>query len=299
MQIDQIRAFVRCAELGSLSAAAKAEAVPKSTQSRLLRALETTVGVPLFNRSSRGMALTQDGLTLLAHGRKILDDIETAAAAVRPSAAAPSGVVRLTAPYTFGVTYLSPMLPAFLAAYPGIDVHIELTSRNVDLTAEGYDLAVRIGTPPADMVARRLMGNPLRLCASPDYLERYGAPAHPDDLAAHRLLLIGSPRARAALRLWRGGGSHLVDPPPKLLSSDPAVILRSTLAGVGIGQIPMIIAKAEIQRGALIPVLSEWTMPEADISLIHAAGPLPRVRALADFIHDRIDRERAGSLASP
>ena len=288
MQINQMRAFVRCAELGSLSAAARAENLPKSTLSRLLGDLEAALAVRLLNRSSRGMALTQEGRVLLAHARQILNDIDAATAAVRPSPTVPSGVVRLTAPYTFGVTFLAPLLPVFLANFPAIDVQIELTSRNVDLIAEGYDLAIRIGTTPADLVARRLMGNPLRLCASPDYLAQFGYPAEPSELAAHRLLLIGSPRARASLRLWHAGNSYLVDAPPKLLSSDPAIVLRSALAGSGIGQIPLIIARPEFARGDLIPVLPEWTMAEADVSLVYATGALPRVRALADFLCDRL-----------
>lgn len=290
MRIDQLRAFVRCAELGALSAAARAERLPKATLSRKLRELEAGLGVALLVRSSRGLGLTDEGRDLLGRARRILDEVDAAAAAMRPSAAGPSGVVRLTAPYTFGLTFVAPLLPAFLAAYPAVDVQVELTSRNVDLVAEGYDLAVRIGAPPPDTVARRLMGNPLGLCASPDYLARHGTPDGPAALLAHRLLLIGSPRARAALRLSRGRESVLVDATPKLLSSDPAVILRASQAGVGIGQIPLILARSELADGALAPVLPEWTMPEENIFLIHPAGrkPPPRVRAFAEFVGERL-----------
>jgi DNA-binding transcriptional LysR family regulator len=305
MRIDQLRAFVRCAEVGSLSAAARAERLPKSTLSRLLRDLEASLEVPLLNRSSRGMVLTEEGALLLDRARRILDEIDSIAAAIRPSVEGPSGVVRLTTPYTFGVTFVSPLIPGFLAAYPAIDIHIELTSRNVDLVAEGYDLAIRIGPPPPDVVARRLMGNVLGLCASPDYLARRGTPGEPDDLKSHNLLLIGSPRAKASLRLWKSGSSQLIDSFPKLLSSDPAVILRSALDGVGIGQVPLIIAGRELTSGALVRVLQDWTMPEVDISLIRPAGRpiLPRVRAFANYIAERIagapDEVKARPGSSP
>jgi len=286
VRIDQLISFVRCAELGSLSAAARAEGIPKSTLSRLLHELERDLRVRLVNRSSRGIVLTDEGAIFLGHARQILDDIQAAENAVRPSGGGPGGIVRITTPYTFGVTFIAPLLPAFFRAYPAIDVQIELTSRNVDLVREGYDLAVRIGPLPASVVARRIMGNPIGLCASPDYLARHGNPARPEDLPAHPLLLIGSPRMEAALTLWHESSRCRVTVAPKLLSSDPAVILQATLAGVGIGQIPLILAGEPLARGELVQLLSEWTMPEADISLIYPGGRTlaPRIRALMEFI---------------
>jgi len=286
MQIDQIRAFVRCAELGGLSAAARAERMPKSTLSRLLTDLERDLRVKLLDRSSRGVVATQEGRLFLAHARQVLESVEAASASVRPSRAKPAGVVRVTAPYTFAVTFIAPALPAFFDAFPAIDVHLELTSRNVDVLDEGFDLAVRIGTPPPHLVARRLMGNPLRLLASPAYLAAHGAPTRVDDLERRPLLLIGSSRGAAGLRLTRAGGEYVCSAAPKLLSSDPAVVLSATLAGAGIGQIPLIIAGETVRSGALIPVLPEWSQREADISLLYASSRAftPRVRAFVDFL---------------
>jgi DNA-binding transcriptional LysR family regulator len=115
MRFDEIKAFVRCAELGSLSAAARQEGIPKSTLNRLMNDLERELKVLLLNRNSRGVILTQDGRAFLGHARQILEDIDAAAASVRHAADAPSGTIRFTAPYSFGVTFVAPLLPAFSA----------------------------------------------------------------------------------------------------------------------------------------------------------------------------------------
>jgi DNA-binding transcriptional LysR family regulator len=292
MQIDQIRAFVRCAELGSLSAAARAEGVPKSTLSRILHDLEQSLKVELLKRTSRGVVLTQDGRVFLGHARQILEDVDAAAAAVRHTAAAPAGTIRFTAPYTFGVTFIAPLMPGFFRSFPSINVHVELTSRNVDFLTEGYDVGIRIGPPPPELVARRIMGNTVILCASADYLARRGNPSVPADLAAHHILLIGSPRSTSALRLWNAGAASLVTTTPRMVSTDPAMILRSVLEGAGIGQIPVILARSELAKGELVHILPAWTMPEVDISVIYPAGrPLaPRVRVFVDFICDALAR---------
>ncbi len=286
MQIDQIIGFVRCVEFGSLSAASRAVGLPKSSLSRQLGALEQELGVELLSRTSRGLVLTEEGRVFLDHARQILDSVASATAAVRHTAEAPSGTIRITAPYTFGATFLAPLLPAFFRAYPLINVHVELSSRNIDYGAEGFDAGIRIGTPPPDVVARSIMRNPIMLCATPSYLARRGTPATPDDLASHTLLLIGNPRSTNVLRLMRDGGVTVVGTPPQLVSTDPVMVLRSTLADVGVGQVPVILARAEIASGDLVRVLPDWTMHETEISIIYpCARPLPpRVRVFVDFI---------------
>jgi DNA-binding transcriptional LysR family regulator len=296
MQIDQIRAFVRCAELGSLSAAARVERVPKSSLSRLLHDLELSLQTRLLDRSSKGMALTDEGRVFLGPARQLLEDIQAAVALVKVSAAAPAGVVRLTAPYTFGVTFLAPLLPGFLRAYPAIDLQVELTSRNLDLAEQGYDLAIRIGTPPGGYVAHRLMGNPLLLCASPGYLAECPKLAEVEDLAQHALLLIGSPRQASALKLTRGAVTQVVTSPPRLMSSDPAVVKIAALAGAGIGQVPLILARQELADGTLVQVLPDWTLEEVDISVIYPVGRKlpPRVRLFLSYVQTALREAKGG-----
>jgi DNA-binding transcriptional LysR family regulator len=290
MQIDQVRAFVRCAELGSLSAAARVERVPKSTLSRLLHELEDSLQARLLDRSSRGVALTDEGRAFLGAARQLLEDIQAAVALVRASAAAPAGVVRLTAPYTFGVTFLAPILPEFLRAHPAIDLQVELTSRNLDLVEQGYDLAIRIGPPPSGYVAHRLMGNPISLCASPGYLAERGLPEAVEDLENHALLLIGSPRTTSALKLSKGNERRVVTSPPRLLSSDPAVVKLAALAGAGIGQVPRILSERELLEGSLVQVLPDWAMETVGISVIQPAGRSypPRVALFVEFLRTRL-----------
>lgn len=290
MQVRELTAFVRCAELGGLSAAARIEQRPKSTVSRLLRTLERELKVSLFERSVRGVVLTDEGRAFLPHAREVLDSIDRAAAAAGSFRSAPAGDVRITAPYTFGVTFIAPLLPAFLEAHPGLNVQMELTSRNVNLAEEGFDLAVRIGAPPPGLVAHRLGRNRIRMCASAAYRDQHGEPQTPAELARHPLLLIGSPRATAALKLTNGKSRHTVSARPRLMSSDPAVILQAVTADSGIGEVPVILAHEALERGTLVSVLAGWSLPTADISLIYPKARVlaPRVRALADYLRTTI-----------
>jgi DNA-binding transcriptional LysR family regulator len=296
MRLDQITAFIRCAEAGSLSAAARAERMPKSTVSRLLAELELDIGARLFDRSSKGLKLTDEGRAMLSHGRGILSSVETARAAIRPAPNRLSGVVRLTAPYTFGMTFLAPHLSAFFAKHPLVHVQMDLSSRNIDLLEEGYDVAVRIGNPPPGMVAHVLSANPLKLCASPAYLKRSGTPKSPTELEKHPLLVIGRPRSKAALRLVHHGGSHFVEAMPRLVSSDPALVLKATLDGCGIGQIPEIIGREPLERRQIVEVLPLWKMTTEDIFIISPRdrASVPRVSTFVEFLTKALRSQLAG-----
>jgi DNA-binding transcriptional LysR family regulator len=296
MQVAELSAFMRCAELGGLSAASRAQQLPKSTLSRLLRDLEGKLKVRLFERSAKGLILTDEGRAFLPHARRVLDAIDIAAASATAFKDGPMGDVRLTAPYTFGVTFIAPLLPAFLKAHPGLNVHMELTSRNVDLVGEGFDMAVRIGRPPQSLIAHRLTRNRLRLCASAEYCARFGEPQTPAELSRHPLLLIGSSRAQAALKLSNGRSRVVVTTPARLLSSDPSVILQAVKAGAGVGEVPEILAQEILRRGALVPVLPAWSLPIVDISLIYPKSRVlaPRAKALIDYLRKNVQSSFSG-----
>ncbi len=225
LQLDEIRAFIRCVELGGLSAAARSEGLPKSSLSRLLRQLEDTVGARLLERTTRGVRPTPEGYAFLSPARRILEEVDRARASVDYFRDRPQGLIRITAPYTFGVTFIGPLLPPFLAANPGIDVQLELTSRNIDIIQEGFDLAVRIGEAPASTESQRLTVNRAQLMASPAYLRLWGEPATPGDLVGRPLLLIGAARAPPSLTL----GSK----PNQSLDSEGQIMIRAGQDPVG------------------------------------------------------------------
>jgi DNA-binding transcriptional LysR family regulator len=165
--------------------------------------------VRLFERSARGVVRTDEGRAFLPHAREVLDSIDRAAAAAGSYKSGPVGDVRITTPYTFGVTFIAPLLSAFLAAHPGLNVHLELTSRNVNLAEEGFDLAVRIGAAPPGLVAHRLGRNRIRLCASVAYSTQHGEPKTPADLARHPLFCRYRHRSGTGHSRPRGTGARI------------------------------------------------------------------------------------------
>lgn len=189
MDIDDLRTFTRIADAGSISAAARASGLPKSSLSRSLARFEGSVGAILFERGSRALRLTEAGRVFLPHARRILDDVADAGAALDGLHGAPRGTLRINAAMTFALGMVAPMLPAFLARYPDVRVVLDTENRIVDLAREEVDVAIRIGAlPDSDLIARKLADIALWPCASPAYLARNSVPATPDDLARHVLL---------------------------------------------------------------------------------------------------------------
>ena len=176
LDLIDLRAFARIADLGSISATARVLRMPKSSVSRSLVRLEEAVGAVLVERSTRHLRLTDAGLLMQRHARRILDDVGEAENAIGGLVGTPRGDLRVSAPFTFAAGPLAPMLPAFLARYPDVRVLLTVDNRNVDLLAEEIDVAIRIGPlATSDLIARRLATFELWPCASPAYLALPGA----------------------------------------------------------------------------------------------------------------------------
>lgn len=287
MTLEELRAFSRTAEAGGVSAAARALGVPKSNVSRLISSLESKLHVSLLQRSTRGSVLTQEGHQFLAHARRILDEVGEAETSFASYEQVPRGLLKVTAPPTFGARFLAPLLPQFLVRAPEVRLDLRLTSSQVDLAEEGVDLAIRIGSPASSsLVMRRLAPNPILLCASPAYLEREGSPTTPSQLIGHRLLLHARFLEDVRLPLSREQEHLRLAVTASLTSNDPSVLVEATLAGMGIGEIPMIIARQQLEGGQLIEVLPGWRLPETEIfALFHPSRRVaPRVRSFVDFL---------------
>ena len=229
--------FARIVEAGSFSMAAQRLDLPKSTVSRRIALLEGRLGERLLQRTTRRLMLTEFGASLLEHARRVADEVEAAGAMAQHRQAEPSGKLRVSMPHDFANFGMSPLLARFMERYPAVSLELDLSPRRVDLVAENFDVAIRMGELPVDSTlnARRVVINKLSLFASPGYLALRGIPEHPDDLAKHDLLCIlsrgGGP---SPWILQRGKVKWEREVRARLTANSPEMLARVASGGAGI-----------------------------------------------------------------
>ncbi len=264
----QLAAFAKVAELQGFSAAALTLGVPKVAISRAVAELEKALGVRLLNRTTRRVSLTPAGEILYAHGRRIVEDANAALELAASWQATRGGPLRVRAEPAYGRALLSPLVPRFMEAFPAIALDVELTDVDVlTLPPTGAnwpgDVFIRVGRVNTPMLAQRELGSPPAVfCATPAYLQKHGTPVHPEDLAAHALLVPESAAAGVALRWTKGSRQAALTLKPKLVVNDPAVLHSSTLAGLGIGLLPEFLCRQGLATQKLKRVLADWELPE-------------------------------------
>ncbi|MBD0417048.1 LysR family transcriptional regulator [Oryzicola mucosus] len=292
LDADDMRAFQKVAALLSFSEAGRVLSVRKSAISRSIQRLESLLGVRLFERTTREVVLTEAGRMLLNRFDEVLNRIDELVDVAATLALHPRGRLKLTAGIGFGMEVLTELLPEFSLAFPDIDISLDLTSRTVDLVTEQIDVAVRMG-PMRDssLVATRLGAIGCQLCAAPAYLERRGAPQSLEDLRTHDLLAIpkGDGLPRPLLLLDKAGVEHQLETSGRITANDPKAIHHMVLNGAGITATARYIAIPEIERGNLVRVLPEWSVPAVDVSLVMPAGKerSAPARAFVDFMRQR------------
>ncbi len=289
----EIEVFVRVVELGGFSAAARAFHMTPSAVSKLVARLEGRLGVRLINRSTRKLELTAEGASFLERGRQILEDLNTAEREAA-AGAEPQGQLRINSNVPFGIHYLLPLLPGFLALYPKIKIDVALTDRVVDLIEERADIAIRTGPlRESRLIARKLGDSRMIIVASPDYLAKHGMPLNLADLEAHNQLGFCFTRH---IEGWpftdlHGGGTTL----PLIgnaLVSDGEALRQLVLSGLGLARLSSFHITRDIAAGRLVPVLENYN--PGDIETMYAVyvgqgGHLPaRVRALLDYLAENV-----------
>lgn len=284
LDLTNLRAFARIAELGSISGAARSLRSPKSSISRSLIRLEQAVGAVLIERSTRHLRLTDAGLLLQRHARRILDEVGEAENALGGLIGVPSGTLRVSVPFTFATGPLASMLPAFLARYPEVRVALTVGNRSIDLLTEEIDIAIRIGPlSDSELIARRLTTFALQLYASPSYLQQHGTPKTVDELAAHTL--IASRDRRYSWRFRTASGSmQELEIVPGTVVPEPAVAKTMLIAGTGIARLPDFHAADALAAGTLVRVL-----PHLQGELIEAHALYPSHRSLSAKVRVFID----------
>ncbi|WP_395650930.1 LysR family transcriptional regulator [Brevundimonas sp.] len=287
--LEALAIFARVAETQSFSGAAEALGLSKATVSKAVTRLEQRLGTTLLHRTSRRFALTDSGRTLAARAAQMVHEAEEAEAQALDQSITPRGLVRLAAPMSFGMTYVAPALPDFLARHPDVSIDLHLSDETVDLVGGGFDCALRIAAlPDSSLTARKLRPIRRHLVASPDYLDQRGRPAHPDDLSRHACLgyaYLPTPNT------WRfrhatTGEEAVVRLAGPLRANNADALTAALCAGLGIAEQPEFIHWRDIAEGRLKVILPDWSLPEINLHLVApGGGPRPaRVAALMDHL---------------
>lgn len=283
--------FVRVVDAGSFSAAADKLGRSKSFVSKQVSELEDRLGARLLNRTTRSLSLTDVGRVYYARCQQIVADAEEAVREITESNARPRGVLRLSAPVSFGLGYLADVLPEFLERNPELTLDIELNDRVVDIVADPYDLALRIGQlGDSSLIARQIATARGRTVASPGYWNAHGRPEHPDQLRGHRCITYSNMRTPAR---W-----DYLDKNAKQISVDIDVLvecnsgeLETALAvkGLGVTRVPEFACARELAAGTLEPVLEAYCGSSIGVYAVypHRRHLPPKVRAFVDFLVEK------------
>ncbi|PLZ02598.1 LysR family transcriptional regulator [Burkholderia sp. WAC0059] len=294
-----LRVFERVVALGSLTAAAAELGLSLAVVSKRLAGFEQRLGVRLVNRSTRRLAVTDEGKQLYPHALRIVNELEQATDTLSRQREEISGVLRVTAPNSFGRRRLVPLLADFVVLYPQLRIQLHLSDDVVDLMTGGFDLAIRYGElRDSRMVARVLAQNRRILCASPDYLERRGQPQHLSDLEHHDCILIGS----APMTEWRFGGEGRTRPvrvTARIACNDGEAVHAMALQGMGIVLKSIWDVAEDLESGRLLQVLPRHAVSAAPLNAVYLNGHhlAPRVRAFIDFLVVRLKLSHAAGLA--
>ncbi|MCQ1850795.1 LysR family transcriptional regulator [Neorhizobium galegae] len=307
--LANLESFMRSAELGGFSAAARRLALTPAAVSRNVAMLERNLGTRLFQRSTRRLTLTEAGERFLSEIRDHVEALQTAITKVSSDGAEPAGVLKVSMSPHFGTGYILPLLPEFMARYPMIRPDWAFENRQVDLIAEGYDAAIGGGfelTPGA--VARVLAPAHIVLVASPAYMKDRPMPAHPADLANLDGIHMRSSNT-GRIRQWvmrnAGGDEVPVALREKMVLNDPAAIAHAASLGLGVAMIAMPDALSYMESGTLVRLLPDWYADIGPISIYYASKTLlpAKTRVFIDFVVEHFRKERlaerfAGSLGA-
>lgn len=279
--------FAAVARAGSFTGAARELGVSKATMSKAVARLEEAQGVSLLHRTSRRLSLTETGKRLAGHADMLVAQGVALSEAAMADSSQPSGLVRLSAPMSFGVAFLGPLVARFLEANPGIELEIQLDDRRVDLVAQGYDLAIRIANlPDSSLRTRRVAPIGVALVASPSWVERRAPLAHPGEISGADCFAYTNAPGRQVWRMERGEEQVTIVPEGRLRTNNGNMMIEALERGTGIAFLPVFIVSGALEAGRLVRLLPEWSAPQIDLQLVMPPSALRprRVDLLVDFL---------------
>jgi DNA-binding transcriptional LysR family regulator len=293
MDLEDLRTFVEVADTGGVAPGARRLGVSKSIVSRRLARLEEALGVQLLSRTTRGSCLTEAGTTFREHATRIMAEIDTAQETLSQKGEI-RGLLRIAAPLSFGTSRLSPVFAELARRHPLLQVETSYSDRFVDLVSEGFDCAVRLGfLSDSSLIARRIVAFRGSLVASPAYVATHGVPLTLEDLAHHQTVT----KKGEVWQMGDGRKTVAVRPRGRFYADNGEALLAAALAGVGIAALPDFLIEPHTAAGALVPLLTDYPVPEAGMFVVRPPGAFPsrKVRVLIDILVEHFgDQRQAG-----
>jgi DNA-binding transcriptional LysR family regulator len=282
LDIEELQTFVEVADAGGVSAAAIRLGVAKSIVSRRLARLEAGLGVQLLSRSTRGAALTEAGVTFRDYAARVCAEIDVAREAILPAGPL-RGRLRVAVPLSFGPTHFAPVLAEMARRHPQLHIQTCYSDRFVDLIAEGYDCAIRVGyLQDSNLIARRIGPINGKLVASPGYISAHGAPERPENLIDHQALM----KSTEAWQFLDGDKVVSVRPQGRFKADNGVALVAAAVAGLGIAYLPDCLTYDSLNNGALVPIMTSYPPPPAGAYMVRPADqhPAHKIRVLTELL---------------
>lgn len=283
----EIQTFNAVVDAGSFVKAADALGMSKAAVSRYVVDLETRLGVRLLHRTTRRLSLTDEGQVFYARTKEVLVELGAAEDEITSRSDAVSGLLRVNAPFTFGVLHLAPLWGEFRARYPKVQLDVTLADRLVDLVEEGYDVAIRIATlENSSLVSRRLATTRMILCASPRYLAHHGTPRHPAELAQHEIISYSYWATKDEWKFDGPQGPVRVKTTPCIHTNNGDTCRAAALAHQGVILQPTFLVGNDLSNGSLVELMPEYRSIELGIYAVYPTRKhvSAKVRALIEFL---------------
>ncbi|WP_323991594.1 LysR family transcriptional regulator [Nguyenibacter sp. L1] len=288
-RLQAIETFVRVMDTGSFSAAARIQNIGQPAVSKAIAQLEDWLGVRLLLRSTRGLAPTEAGMSFYERARRTIEEADEAVLAARGTAAGLSGRVRVSAAVCFARLHIVPKLPAFLETHPNVEVELLLEDRNVDLVAEGVDVALRMGplTDP-NMTIRKIAERRRLVIATPEYFERNGKPETPGELIGHQAVIYTRDNGGEDFTFTRNTEQTSIGLSGRVRISATEGLRAAVFAGVGLTVASEFAFSPELKTGEVITALDDWTLPPISLSAVYPTGRMAstKARAFVSFVEE-------------
>jgi len=285
--LDGLKTVVAVVETSSFTAASERLGISKALVSKYVGEVESSLGIRLFNRTTRQLALTDAGRRYYQESVVLLEQYNALIDKVTGEQTKPQGLLRVSAPVTFGEMILAPLLPEFLRLYPDLKIELVLTNGAIDMLEEGIDVRLRIGgVADSSMIARHLKTFPLILSASPSYIQQYGLPDTPQQVAAHNCIIDSNFRIGKQWPIISPQGqAETINVQSIVAVNSPQAVREIAIAGGGIAMTPDFIVEDAINDGRLVPILPEYTTLEFGLFAIypHRKYVAKKVRCFIDF----------------